>query len=67
MPSTTTRRIGLTTAATAILLAVGVYATSARTMSMPQSALAAATSLPIGVMSLMQNAKDLPEQQYDAF
>jgi hypothetical protein len=55
--------VGLS-AAIAFVLAVS-YGPAIRTAEMPQKALPGAT-VAIDVMQMMRDAKDLPEQQYEA-
>jgi hypothetical protein len=62
----TIRQIGFAVIALAILTGA-IYGTSARTANVPKPTPPAAASLPIGIMNLMQSARDLPEQQYEAF
>jgi hypothetical protein len=56
--------VGLS-AAIAFVLAVS-YASAVRTVEGTQPAQPGPSLAPIGVMQLMSDAKDLPEQQYDA-
>ena len=51
-----------------VIMAGAFYATAAKivTSEAPQAAVTEAASLPIDIMQLMREAKDLPVQQYDA-
>jgi hypothetical protein len=65
MPATI-RQVVIATFALAILT-VAFYVTSARTATAPQGAPPGVAALPIDIVGLTRNAKDLSEQQYDAF
>jgi len=56
--------VGLS-AALVFVVAVS-YGPAVRTAEVPQKALPGAASGPIDVMQMMRNAKDLPEEKYDA-
>lgn len=62
---TTMRQILATSAL--VILTVGLYVMSARTAAPPQGAPANVAAPLIGILGLMASAKDLPEQQYEAF
>lgn len=65
MPATL-RQIGLATIAL-VTLTVALCVTNARTATVAQGSPPGAAALPIGIVDLMKSAKDLPEEQYDAF
>ena len=65
MPATI-RQIVIATLAL-VSLTVVVYVATARTATAPQGAAYSVAALPIGIGDLMESAKDLPEQRYDAF
>jgi hypothetical protein len=62
---TTMRQILATSAL--VILTVGLYVMSARTATPPQGAPANVAAPLIDILRLMASAKDLPEQQYEAF
>jgi hypothetical protein len=65
MPATI-RQIVIATLAL-VSLTVVVYVATARTATAPPGAAYSVAALPIGIGDLMESAKDLPEQRYDAF
>jgi hypothetical protein len=64
--STTLRQIALVAIAL-VSLTVAAYVTRAGTTTVPQGAAPGAAALPIGIVELMNSAKGLSAQQYDAF